>query len=89
LIYTSVLDGRLDLGRIALARPLDDELVAWAKHAGGPVLEPPHDPNLTHFRDPFVWRRPGAWQTGQRMGQACGFSSPVAPGIWAGTSSAS
>ena len=62
LLYTSVLDRNLDLGRVALARPLDDDLLTWRKHAGGPVLEPPRELDLTHFRDPFVWGTPGDWQ---------------------------
>ena len=41
LLYTSVLDPHLDLGRVALARPLDDDLLTWRKHAGGPVLHAP------------------------------------------------
>ena len=49
LLYTSVLDGSLDLGRVALARPLDDDLVRWRKHVGNPVLEPPHALDLAHF----------------------------------------
>ncbi|MFL6127656.1 MAG: glycoside hydrolase family 32 protein [Mycobacteriales bacterium] len=61
LLYTSVVNGSHDLGRIALARPLDDDLVAWRKHAGNPVLEPPPDLDLIHYRDPFVWGRPGDW----------------------------
>ena len=61
LLYTSVRDGQLDLGRVALARPLDGDLVGWRKHAGKPVLEPPPDLGLAHFRDPFVWGRPGDW----------------------------
>ncbi|HEY6747380.1 MAG TPA: glycoside hydrolase family 32 protein [Mycobacteriales bacterium] len=81
LFYTSVLDGQLDLGRVALARPADGELaegapggesggrepadgelVRWRKHDGGPVLLPPPDLDLAHFRDPFVWGRTGAWR---------------------------
>jgi beta-fructofuranosidase len=61
LLYTSVLDGRLDEGRVALARPLDGELVRWRKHAGNPVLEAPAEPGLRGFRDPFVWGAPGNW----------------------------
>ena len=61
LLYTSVLQGHADIGRIALARPVDGELVGWRKHAGNPVLEATPDLDLTHFRDPFVWGRPGAW----------------------------
>jgi beta-fructofuranosidase len=62
LLYTSVLDGHLDLGRVALARPADDDLVSWRKHVGGPVLVPPADLDLAHFRDPFVWGAPGDWR---------------------------
>lgn len=61
LLYTSVLDGNLERGRVALARPLDDGLIGWRKHAGNPVLEPPPDLDLAHFRDPFVWGSPGGW----------------------------
>lgn len=60
LVYTSVRTDRLDLGRVALARPVDDDLVGWRKH-GGPVLEPPAGLGVTHFRDPYVWGRPGDW----------------------------
>ncbi len=60
LLYTSVRADRLDLGRVALARPVDDGLVRWRKH-GGPVLAAPDGLGLTHFRDPFVWGRPGDW----------------------------
>lgn len=62
LLYTSVLDGRLELGRIALARPADEDLLRWHKQAGGPVLEPPVDLDLSRFRDPFVWGVPGGWR---------------------------
>ena len=61
LLYTSVVDGSLDRGRVALARPVDDDLVRWRKHAGNPVLEPPRDLDLAHFRDPYVWGSPGDW----------------------------
>ena len=62
LLYTSVLDPHLDLGRVALARPLDDDLLTWRKHVGGPVLHAPGHLNPTHFRDPFVWGEPGDWR---------------------------
>jgi beta-fructofuranosidase len=61
LLYTSVVDGRLDLGRIALARPLDGDLVGWRKHVGNPVLEPAGEAGVIRFRDPFVWGSPGDW----------------------------
>lgn len=38
------------------------ELVRWRKHAGGPVLLPPPEPDLAHFRDPYVRGRPGDWR---------------------------
>src|SRR5207244_13223076 len=61
LPYTRGLSGSRDLGRVALARPLDDDLVTWRKHAGNPVVEPPPGVDLTHFRDPFFWGRHGDW----------------------------
>jgi beta-fructofuranosidase len=82
LLYTSVVNGSHDLGRVALARPLDDDLVAWRKHAGNPVLEPPPDLDLIHYRDPFVWGRPGNWSMlvgaglGGGRGAALRYTSP-------------
>jgi beta-fructofuranosidase len=61
LLFTSVGGGSPGLGRVALARPLDDGLLRWRKHVGNPVLEPPPDLDLAHFRDPFVWGSPGDW----------------------------
>ena len=60
LVYTSVAADDLDLGRVALARPLDAGLVRWRKD--GVVLRPPADPDLVAFRDPYVWGRPGEWR---------------------------
>src|SRR6266536_3140945 len=31
IVYTSVVDGRLELGRVGLARALDEDLIAWRK----------------------------------------------------------
>jgi beta-fructofuranosidase len=82
LLYTSVVNGSHDLGRIALARPLDHNLIGWGKHAGNPVLEPPPDLDLIHFRDPFVWGRPGDWSMlvgaglGSGRGAALRYTSP-------------
>jgi beta-fructofuranosidase len=60
LAYTSVAGEDIDLGRIALARPLDAGLVRWRKD--GVVLRAPNDPDVVAFRDPYVWGRPGEWR---------------------------
>jgi beta-fructofuranosidase len=60
LVYTSVAGPDLDLGRVALARPLDAGLVRWRKD--GVVLRPPADPDVVAFRDPYVRGRPGEWR---------------------------
>jgi beta-fructofuranosidase len=60
LVYTSVAGDDLDRGAIALARPLDAELVGWRKD--GVVLRPPADPDVVAFRDPYVSGRPGEWR---------------------------
>jgi beta-fructofuranosidase len=62
LVYTSVTGADLDLGRVALARPVDAGLVRWRKEPGGPVLAGPAHPDLVAFRDPYVWGRPGEWR---------------------------
>jgi len=51
-----------------LATSNDPQLRAWTKFAT-PVLQPPPDPLLTGFRDPFVWREPDGWW---HMGVASG-----------------
>lgn len=62
IVYTSVLAGALDTGRIALAHG-DREWRRWAPDPGGPVLDgPPARLGMTHFRDPSVWRADGEWR---------------------------
>lgn len=43
-----------------LATSRDPQLRSWVKFAK-PVLQPPNDPLLTGFRDPFLWRVPDGW----------------------------
>ena len=51
-----------------LATSRDPELRTWQK-SEQPVLQPPNDPRLTGFRDPFLWRAADFWY----MGVASGF----------------
>ncbi len=46
-----------------LATSTDPQLLTWNKVAQ-PVLVPPHDVNLTGFRDPFLWLDATAWYMG-------------------------
>jgi beta-fructofuranosidase len=50
-----------------LATSGDHELRAWTKWPT-PVLEPPGDPRLTGFRDPFLWRDGHLWYLGVGSG---------------------
>lgn len=62
IVYTSVLAGAADVGRIALARG-DAGWRRWTADPAGPVLRgPPPDLPVRHFRDPFVWRAGGGWR---------------------------
>ena len=51
-----------------LATSNDPMLRAWEKYKT-PVIEPPQDPNLTGFRDPFLWRDAATWYLGVASGQ--------------------
>lgn len=60
-IYTGVNDDySLQTQCIATG---NEDLTRWRKYAGNPVIgEPPaHLGQTRDFRDPFVWRREGAW----------------------------
>ncbi len=47
--------------RVCLARGTND-LIAWEKHAGNPVIaRPPEGLEVTGFRDPYVWREENLW----------------------------
>ena len=51
----------------SLATSTDPQLRAWSKWKA-PVLQPPDDPQLTGFRDPFLWRGPDVWYMGVGSG---------------------
>lgn len=50
-----------------LATSTDRELRTWQKWKE-PVLQPPNDPRLTGFRDPFLWRDGDVWFLGVGAG---------------------
>jgi len=50
-----------------LATSSDTELRIWQKWKQ-PVLQPPDDPRLTGFRDPFLWREADLWYLGVGSG---------------------
>lgn len=50
-----------------LATSTAPELRTWAKWKK-PILEPPRDPRLTGFRDPFLWRDGQTWYLGVGSG---------------------
>jgi beta-fructofuranosidase len=50
-----------------LAISQDPELRSWEKWRQ-PVLQPPNDPRLTGFRDPFLWRDGDLWYMGVASG---------------------
>jgi len=52
---------------VCLATSGDPQLRAWTKWKT-PVIEPPRDPRITGFRDPFVWRDRDTWYLGVASG---------------------
>jgi len=50
-----------------LATCEDSQLRSWVKWKE-PVLQPPDDPTLTGFRDPFLWRDGSVWYMGVGSG---------------------
>jgi len=50
-----------------LATSNDPELRAWSKWRT-PVIQPPPDPQLAGFRDPFLWREGKVWYLGVGSG---------------------
>jgi len=50
-----------------LATSSDGELRTWQKWKQ-PILQPPNDPRLTGFRDPFLWRDGNVWYLGVGAG---------------------
>src|SRR5271165_7133128 len=61
-------DGSSNLREVqCLATSNDPELRTWTKWKT-PVIEPPADPLLTGFRDPFLWRDGDLWYLGVGSG---------------------
>jgi beta-fructofuranosidase len=52
-----------------LATSTDPQLRTWEKFKQ-PVIEPPNDPKITGFRDPFLWRHGKVWLLGVASGHA-------------------
>jgi beta-fructofuranosidase len=50
-----------------LATSSDPKLRTWEKWKQ-PILQPPNDPRLTGFRDPFLWREGSIWYLGVGAG---------------------
>jgi beta-fructofuranosidase len=50
-----------------LATSTDPQLLKWTKWKT-PVIEPPQEPRLTGFRDPFLWRDGDLWYLGVASG---------------------
>src|SRR5256885_562176 len=50
-----------------LATSSDPQLLAWTKW-NQPVLQPPKEPRLAGFRDPFLWREGENWNLGVGSG---------------------
>ena len=61
-------DGKQTLREVqCLATSRDPQLRTWTKWRN-PILEPPSDPLLTGFRDPFLWSDGGFWYLGVGSG---------------------
>jgi beta-fructofuranosidase len=62
-------DGHSNLREVqCLATSSDPQLRAWNKWKE-PVIQPPEDPKLTGFRDPFLWQDGATWYLGVASGQ--------------------
>lgn len=60
ILYTSVSQPDLGLGRVRLATPVDATWEAWTK--GDIVVRPPGHLDLIAYRDPFVIREGTGWR---------------------------
>lgn len=60
VLYTSVAQPDLGLGRVRLATPDDDSWESWTK--GDIVVTPPDELDLIAFRDPFVVSDSAGWR---------------------------
>lgn len=78
IIYTGVKSSPPELATLrdgvqnfretqCLATSSDPELLTWQKWKQ-PILQPPDDPRMTGFRDPFLWRKGDLWYLGVGAG---------------------
>jgi beta-fructofuranosidase len=66
--FATLLDGSHNFREVqCLATSDDPQLRTWTKWKT-PVIEPPADPLLTGFRDPFLWRDRYTWYLGVASG---------------------
>jgi beta-fructofuranosidase len=66
--FATLRDGTNNFREVqCLATSDDPQLRAWTKWKT-PVVEPPADPLLTGFRDPFLWRDRDTWYLGIASG---------------------
>jgi len=66
--FATLRDGHSNLREVqCLATSSDPELRTWTKWKT-PVIQPPADPLLTGFRDPFLWRDGDLWYLGVASG---------------------
>ncbi|MFC0678536.1 glycoside hydrolase family 32 protein [Lysobacter korlensis] len=72
ILYTSVTQPDIGIGRVRTATPADGAWNSWVK--GDVVVESPADLDLLAFRDPFVVREADGWRmfigAGTRSGDA-------------------
>jgi beta-fructofuranosidase len=60
LFYTRVAGEHLGRGVVVRARP-DGDSMQWRADPAEPVVGPPHDLDVRHFRDPCILRHDGRW----------------------------
>ena len=60
ILYTSVVQPGIGIGRIRVATPEDGSWTAWIK--GDVLIEAPADLDLIAYRDPFVMRDGDGWR---------------------------
>jgi beta-fructofuranosidase len=60
MLYTSVNEPDLAVGRVRAARPVDGTWQGWTK--GSFVVDPPDGVRVDGFRDPFVWWDDDCWR---------------------------
>ncbi len=66
--FATLRDGTQNLREVqCLATSTEPQLRTWIKW-NTPIIEPPRDPALTGFRDPFLWRDRDLWYLGVGSG---------------------